>query len=112
MKVDSACTFENVSFVYSAGSKRPAVRGVNFTVEVGQRIALVGPSGAGKSTLFHLLLRFYDPDDGIIRVGGVDLRDLALVDLRGHIGLVPQEPAIFFGNNSGKFGLWAARCLG
>lgn len=92
---DSACSFENVSFAYPAGAERPAVRGVDFTVEVGQRIALVGPSGAGKSTLFHLLLRFYDPDDGIIRVGGADLRDLALADLRGHIGLVPQEPALF-----------------
>ncbi len=94
-EADSACSFENISFVYPAGSERPAVRGVDFAVEVGQRIALVGPSGAGKSTLFHLLLRFYDPDDGIIRVDGIDLRDLSLADLRGHIGLVPQEPALF-----------------
>ena len=88
-------SFENVSFAYPAGAERPAVRAVDFTVDAGQRIALVGPSGAGKSTLFHLLLRFYDPDAGVIRVGGTDLRDLALADLRGHIGLVPQEPALF-----------------
>ena len=88
-------SFENVSFAYPAGAKRPAVRAVDFNVDAGQRIALVGPSGAGKSTLFHLLLRFYDPDAGVVRVGGNDLRDLALADLRGHIGLVPQEPALF-----------------
>ncbi len=58
-------------------------------------VALVGPSGAGKSTIFHLLLRFYDPQQGVVRVGGTDIRDLGLSDLRGHIGLVPQEPALF-----------------
>ncbi len=92
---DHACSFENVSFAYPAVAERPAIRGVNFSVECGQRIALVGPSGAGKSTLYHLLLRFYDPDAGSVRVGGTDLRDLRLADLRGHIGLVPQEPKLF-----------------
>ncbi|MGB2251312.1 MAG: ABC transporter ATP-binding protein, partial [Candidatus Puniceispirillaceae bacterium] len=60
-----------------------------------ERVAIVGPSGAGKSTIFHLLLRFYDPINGAVRVGGVDLRDLSLADLRGHIGLVPQDSALF-----------------
>ena len=58
-------------------------------------MALVGPSGAGKSTLFHLLLRFYDPGAGLVRLCGEDLRALALHDIRGYIGLVPQEPALF-----------------
>jgi len=90
-----ACAFEMVDFAYPAVAERPALRAVNFSVLAGERIALVGPSGAGKSTVFHLLLRFYDPDRGTIRLGGVDLRDLALADLRGHIGLVPQEPTLF-----------------
>ena len=58
-------------------------------------MALVGPSGAGKSTLFHLLLRFYDPGAGRITVGGQDIRDLALDDLRRHIGIVSQDTALF-----------------
>ena len=58
-------------------------------------MALVGPSGAGKSTLFHLLLRFYDPGAGRVRLGGQDLRDLDLVAIRDFIGLVPQDPALF-----------------
>jgi ATP-binding cassette subfamily B protein len=90
-----ACVFEQVNFSYPAASNRPAIKGVNLNIAVGERIALVGPSGAGKTTMFHLLLRFYDPDHGCIRLGGVDLRDLSLADLRGHIGLVPQEPALF-----------------
>jgi ATP-binding cassette subfamily B protein len=61
----------------------------------GERVAIVGPSGAGKSTIFHLLLRFYDPRAGTVRVGGVNLRDLSLNELREHIGLVPQESALF-----------------
>ena len=61
-------------------------------------MALVGPSGAGKSTLFHLLLRFYDPGAGTVRLCGEDLRDLSLGDIRQYIGLVPQEPALFSTN--------------
>ncbi|MEC7651767.1 MAG: ATP-binding cassette domain-containing protein [Pseudomonadota bacterium] len=75
--------------------RRPAVSGVELVVERGERVALVGPSGAGKSTLFHLLLRFYDPTAGTVWLGGQDLRDLALADIRGFIGLVPQDPALF-----------------
>ena len=61
----------------------------------GETVALVGPSGAGKSTVFHLLLRFYDPQSGTIRIDDVDLRDLALRDLRGAIAMVPQDTVIF-----------------
>jgi len=64
-------------------------------VRPGETVALVGPSGAGKSTVFHLLLRFYDPRSGSIRIDGNDLRALALPDLRGAIALVPQDTVIF-----------------
>ena len=58
-------------------------------------MAVVGPSGAGKSTLFHLLLRFYDPQTGVIRLNGIDSKALSLSDLRSVIGLVPQDPLLF-----------------
>jgi ATP-binding cassette subfamily B protein len=69
--------------------------GVTLDISPGEKVALVGPSGAGKTTLFQLLLRFYDPQGGSIRFDGVDLRDLALEDLRRHIAIVPQDPVIF-----------------
>ena len=58
-------------------------------------MAIVGPSGAGKTTVFSLLLRFYDPQSGAIRVDGVDIRELRLADLRGALAIVPQEPVLF-----------------
>ncbi len=90
-----ACEFAGIQFAYPAAVNRPAISDVSFAIKAGERVAIVGPSGAGKSTIFHLLLRFYDPVNGAVRVGGIDLRDLSLADLRGHIGLVPQDSALF-----------------
>ena len=91
----TACEFAAVQFAYPAAVNRPAISDLSFAIKAGERVAIVGPSGAGKSTIFHLLLRFYDPLNGAVRVGGIDLRDLSLPDLRGHIGLVPQDSALF-----------------
>ena len=87
--------FEAVDFHYQSRPEMPAMRTVSLSIDAGRRVALVGPSGAGKSTLFHLLLRLYDPDAGIIKLNGVNIAHLSLQDLRGQIGLVPQEPALF-----------------
>ena len=90
-----ACQFCDVAFAYPSALQKPAVIDLNFSIEAGERVAIVGPSGAGKSTIFHLLLRFYDPLAGQISIGGVDLRCLAIGGIRNHIGLVPQEAALF-----------------
>ncbi|TVQ93762.1 MAG: ATP-binding cassette domain-containing protein [Chromatiaceae bacterium] len=82
-------------FRYPARPETPALAGIDLNMTPGQRVALVGPSGAGKSTLFHLLLRFYDPAQGSLRLDGVELRDLDPAELRRHIAIVPQDPVIF-----------------
>jgi len=87
--------FDQVTFSYPARPGQMALRGVDLHVEPGETIALVGPSGAGKTTIIQLLLRFYDPDKGAIRLDGVDLRDMDRADFRRHIALVPQDPVIF-----------------
>ena len=84
----------NVSFRQD-GKLTQAVRGVSFTLERGETVALVGPSGAGKSTVLQLLMRFYDPQGGAIRFDGIDLRDMTRQDFRAAMALVPQDPVIF-----------------
>ena len=87
--------FENVTFRYPQRPDVLALDGFTLSVRPGQRVALVGPSGAGKTTVLQLLLRQYDPQDGVVRFDGVDLRAFDPVELRRQFALVPQEPAIF-----------------
>jgi ATP-binding cassette subfamily B protein len=87
--------FSAVRFAYPSRRDVAALDGFTLRAAPGERVALVGPSGAGKSTLFALLLRFYDPQAGAIRVDGVDLRDLDPRALRRLMAVVPQEPVIF-----------------
>jgi ATP-binding cassette, subfamily B, heavy metal transporter len=85
--------FENVSFAHDGRSA--GLENVSFAVAPGRKIAIVGPSGSGKSTLLKLLFRFYDVNDGRVRVDGQDVRDVTQVSLREAIGLVPQDVVLF-----------------
>lgn len=85
--------FENVTFGYEAG--RPILRDISLTVAPGETVALVGPTGAGKSTLVSLIPRFFDPNDGCLRVDGMDVRNVQLASLRRQVALVLQEPFLF-----------------
>ncbi|GAA0905915.1 ATP-binding cassette domain-containing protein [Luteibacter anthropi] len=95
--VTGSLRFEHVSFRYPTRPDVLALAEFDLDIAPGETVALVGPSGAGKSTVFSLLLRFHDPATGSIRFDGVDLRTLALPELRGAIALVPQETIIFGG---------------
>jgi len=86
---------EDIVFHYPTRADAPALEGFTLRVQPGETVALVGPSGAGKSTVFALLLRFHDPQQGVVRVDGIDLRELDPARLRESIALVPQAPTIF-----------------
>ncbi|WP_406334635.1 ABC transporter ATP-binding protein [Streptomyces sp. NBC_00203] len=88
--------FEGVSFRYP-GTSRWALAGVSFRAAPGETLALVGASGAGKSTVAKLQLRFYDPDQGTVRMDGTDLRDLRLSEVRESVAVVLQETLVFHG---------------
>src|SRR6185503_6716009 len=98
-------TFHDVNFAYQlevedadkAGhsSRRVALRAVDLDIQPGQVFALVGPSGAGKSTIAQLIPRLYDPDDGSVRIDGVDVREITLESLRAQISVVLQDTVLF-----------------
>jgi ATP-binding cassette subfamily B protein len=90
--------FDQVGFKYPARPDTSALADFNLTVEPGEMVALVGPSGAGKTTVLQLLLRFYDPQSGAIRVDGVNIAQADPTALRQRIGLVAQDPVIFSAN--------------
>ena len=88
--------FEDVRFSYPGG-RGVALDDLSFTVAAGERVGVVGPSGSGKSSVLKLLLRFYDPQAGVIRVGGQDIRDLSFETLRGQFAMVSQDTYLFHG---------------
>lgn len=90
--------FDSVTFSYPTRLDKYAVKNLNFEVPQGTSFAIVGPSGAGKSTIFELLLRFFDPLTGFIRIEGIDTKDVSFFELRGKIGYVSQTPILFSGS--------------
>ena len=101
-----AIELTDVDFVYH-GANRKALSGVGIVVPAGQTVALVGPSGAGKTTIAHLLMRFWDPEGGVLRLDGHDMRDFRLDALRRHIALVAQDTFLF--NDTLKANILIAR---
>ncbi len=95
-----AIRFDDVHFTYPARAETPVLNAVSFSVDPGERVALVGPSGAGKSTLFALILRFYDPSSGRLLIDGADIKHCDPLALRRAIAIVPQDPVIFSGSVS------------
>ncbi|GIZ53039.1 ABC transporter [Noviherbaspirillum aridicola] len=93
-KIEGRIDIRNIGFRYG---NRAVLRGVDLSIKPGEMIGLVGHSGSGKSTLVNLICRFYDVSDGAIMVDGVDIRSLPVAEYRRHIGLVLQEPFLFFG---------------
>jgi ATP-binding cassette, subfamily B, bacterial len=88
-------SFEDVSFRYPTRPDTLALDGFDLRMAPGETVAIVGPSGAGKTTVFNLLLRFYDPESGAVRIDGIDIRQLRLAELRRTLAIVPQEPVLF-----------------
>jgi ATP-binding cassette subfamily B protein len=88
-------SFDAVTFAYPARPDAPALERFSLDVRASEKVALVGPSGAGKTTVFQLLMRFYDPQSGSVRIDGIDLRAADPRDVRRQLALVPQDPVIF-----------------
>ena len=88
-------TFEDVTFNYPSRPEQPTLTGLSMAIKPGETVAIVGPSGAGKSTIFALLLRFYDPEKGTVKLDNLDIKNLVEDDFRSQIALVPQDTMIF-----------------
>ncbi|HVJ03411.1 MAG TPA: ABC transporter transmembrane domain-containing protein [Sphingomonas sp.] len=105
-----AIAFEQVTFHYPSRPEVSALQDFSLAVAPGETVAVVGPSGAGKSTLFQLLQRFYDPEAGVVRVDGIDVRAADPADVRGRMAIVPQETVIFAASarDNLRYGAWDA----
>ena len=88
-------TFRDITFAYPTRADEATLSNINLEIKPGETIALVGPSGAGKSTFIQLLQRFYDPDQGVIFLDGIDIKTMNRLEFRKSIALVPQDPVIF-----------------
>lgn len=102
-RCEGAIEFEKVSFTYD--SVISALNNVSFKVKPGQTAALVGPSGAGKSTILNMILRFYDPESGVIKIDGTDTQEFTIASVRSQIALVSQESIIFDTTIASNIGL-------
>lgn len=96
-RFSGAVTLQHIAFSYPSRKEFPVLKQVSIQAEPGQQIAIVGPSGAGKSTIIGLLLRFYDPDQGLLLFDGKDARTIPLPQLRKQMALVPQDVLLFGG---------------
>ena len=94
--IEGEITLEQVSFGYDDDT--PVLHDVSLRLAPGESLAVVGPTGAGKSTVAKLIVRFYDPQEGTVRIDGHDLRGVTLASLRRQLGVVPQEPFLFYGS--------------
>ncbi|AJP70953.1 ABC transporter transmembrane domain-containing protein [Sphingomonas hengshuiensis] len=105
-----AVAFDRVTFRYPTRPEVAVLADFSLDVQPGETVAVVGPSGAGKSTLFQLLQRFYDPESGVVRVDGVNLRDADPADVRSRMAIVPQETVIFAASarDNLRYGAWDA----
>ncbi|WP_449474189.1 ABC transporter transmembrane domain-containing protein [Sphingobium chungangianum] len=102
--------FDGVHFSYPTRPGDAALHGISIDIGAGETVAVVGPSGAGKSTLIQLALRFYDPETGVIRLNGVDLKDADPATVRNMMAMVPQDSVIFAASarDNLRFGRWDA----
>lgn len=98
LKIIGDVKYENVSFAYPTRKDLTILKGINLHINAGQKIALVGQSGGGKSTIVQLLMKFYQPDQGLITVDGKNINDYNLTQYRKNIGIVPQEVILFGGS--------------
>lgn len=89
-------TFDHVNFSYEPGNR--ILKDVNFVITPGMRLAIVGPTGAGKTTIVNLLSRFYNPDDGIILIDGIDIQELQIKSIRKQVGVMMQDSFLFSGS--------------